>query len=381
MESNKEEAIKILSYNILAQSLICDSLYIAEEQVKNTDYLKEDYRINKIFEIIDNLHPDICLFQEYEHNKKFEKKFKSDNYAYEILYKKRPGDHKEGCAIAYDTKKFYLDYYCALELRLEEKKNSYNNKYDYNNKYNYYTKKKNQSSNIYNKENVALFIFLHSYETNYYYLIICSHLLFNHTRGDIKLGQIYQIMQCALLFKEYYKDYHITTIFGGDLNSTPNSAIYEYITSKSIDVEYMNKANLSGQKNENYKTDVSFADINYSWYNEIINTYPKFKNNLIVLKNKKNKKYYDYDYDKKKGLILENNFVMKSFYKEKNGKEPDMTSYSSNFKGTVDFLFYNTDLNLTINSVQNLPNISSDIPDKDNPSDHLPLFVEFNIKE
>ena len=380
MESKKEEeTIKILSYNILAQNLLCDSLHITEEQVKNIGYLDIDYRINKIFEIVDTLKPDICLFQEYEHDKKLDHKFKSNKYTYEILYKKRPGDHKEGCAIAYDAKKFSLDYYCSLELRLEDQKN----KFDYNNKYNYCAKKKNQFQSIYNKENVAIFLFLRSYKTNFYYLIICSHLLFNASRGDIKLGQIYQIMQSALLFKNYYKDKHITTIFGADLNSTPNSAIYEYITSQSIDVEYINKANLSGQTNKNYKTDISFADMNYNWYNEIINTYPEFKDNLIVLKNKnkKNKKKYDVydDYDDENELILENKFVMKSFYKEKNGKEPNMTSLSASFKGTFDFLFYNTDLNLKINSVLDLPNISFDIPDKDNPSDHLPLFVEFNI--
>jgi mRNA deadenylase 3'-5' endonuclease subunit Ccr4 len=70
---------------------------------------------------------------------------------------------------------------------------------------------------------------------------------------------------------------------------------------------------------------------------------------------------------------------MKSFYKEKNGKEPEITSLSSSFKGTFDFLFYNTQLELNINSVLNTPNYSFDMPDKDNPSDHLPLFVEFRI--
>ena len=393
MESKSEETIKILSFNILAQNLLCDSLKITEEQIKKTDYLDIDYRIDKIFQIVDGLHPDICLFQEYEHDGKLKNKFNSNNYSYELLYKKRPGDHKEGCAIAYDKNKFELDYYCSLEFRLEKQKNKNYYDYDYYNKYNNYTKKKDNFSNLYNKENVAIFVFLKSIKTNFYYLIICSHLLFNCSRGDIKLGQIYQIIQSALLFRDYYKDYKITTIFGADLNSTPNSAIYEYITSKSIDVEYLNKANLSGQTNQKYKTDTSFAEINYEWYNEIINTYPKFVDKRILLKSKNNKKkkkndYYD-DYEdevdyikaKEKGLILENELVMKSFYKEKNGKEPEKTSLSSTFKGTFDFLFYNTDLNLTINSVLDIPNYSFNLPDKDNPSDHLPLFVDFNIHD
>ena len=377
MESKKEETLKIMSYNILAQSLISDSLHITEEQAKNTSYLDVDYRNDKIFQKINELHPDIFLFQEYEHKGKLNKKFKENNFSYEILYKKRPGNHQEGCAIGFDKKKFKLEYYCSLEFRTENQKNN-NNNY---NKYNNY--KKSQNNSIYNKENVAIFLLLQSYKTSFYYLVICSHLLFNCSRGDIKLGQIYQIIQSALLIKSYYSSYNITTIFGADLNSTPNSAIYEYITSKLLDVEFINKANLSGQTNKNYKSQSSLGDVNYQWYEEIINTYPKFKDYNIVLITKNKKKYknnydgYDEDYDK--GLILENKMVMKSFYKEKNGKEPSMTSLSTSFKGTFDFLFYNTNLNLNINNVLNIPNISFDIPDKDNPSDHLPLFVEFNI--
>ena len=375
MESKKEETLKIMSYNILAQSLISDSLHITEDQVQNIPYLNIDYRTDKIFQKINELHPDVFLFQEYEHKGKLSEKLKANNYSYEILYKKRPGNHQEGCAIGYDKKKFKLEYYCSLEFRTENQKNNYD-------KYNNYNK--NQNKKIFNKENVAIFLLLQSYATSFYYLVICSHLLFNCSRGDIKLGQIYQIIQSALLIKSYYSSYDITTIFGADLNSTPNSAIYEYITSKSIDVEYLNKANLSGQTNKNYKSESSLGDVNYEWHNEIINTYPKFRDYNIILITKNNKKYkknnYGYDdEDYDKGLILENKMVMKSFYKEKNGKEPSMTSFSSSFKGTFDFLFYNTNLNLQINNVLNIPNISFDIPDKDNPSDHLPLFVEFNI--
>jgi mRNA deadenylase 3'-5' endonuclease subunit Ccr4 len=281
MESKKEETLKIMSYNILAQSLISDSLHITEEQAQNISYLNIDYRTDKIFQKINELHPDIFLFQEYEHKGKLSEKLKANNFSYEILYKKRPGDHQEGCAIGFDKKKFKLEYYGSLELRTENQKNNYNK----NNNY-----KKAQNNNIYNKENVAIFLLLQSYATSFYYLVICSHLLFNCSRGDIKLGQIYQIIQSALLIKSYYSSYNITTIFGADLNSTPNSAIYEYITSKSIDIEYLNKANLSGQTNKNYKSQSSLGDVNYQWYEEIINTYPKFRDYNIVLITKNKKK-------------------------------------------------------------------------------------------
>ena len=360
MKSKKEDNIKILNYNILAQSLLNDSLHMTDEEIDNIQYLKEDYRLNKIFEKIEELNPDICLFQEFENNGNLKKMFASKKIKnYEIIFKKRPGDHKEGCAIAYDKKKFRLEYYCSLELRAENIK-----------------KEKYQKKSLYTKENVATMVVLESNKTSFYYLIICSHLLFNNKRGDIKLAQIYQIIQSALLIKDYYKDIPITTILGGDFNSTQKSAIYDFITSKQLNCEFLNKYNLSGQNNEDYISSESLLEENLGWYNEIVNTYPKFNDNRIILITKK----HDRDeYDDEKGLILENKVVMKSFYKEKNGKEPKLTSLSKPFKGTFDFMFYNTDYNLDIKNVLDIPENIIDIPDKNNPSDHFPLFVEFDI--
>ena len=70
---------------------------------------------------------------------------------------------------------------------------------------------------------------------------------------------------------------------------------------------------------------------------------------------------------------------MKSFYKEKNGKEPKQTSYSKGFQGTFDFLFYNTNYDLKIQNVLEIPEKEIKIPNENNPSDHFPLFVDFII--
>ena len=367
MESKNEENIKILSYNILAQNLLGDSLQLTNEKIDAIPYLGVDYRFNKIVEKIEELKPDICLFQEFEQNGKMKNLFNSKNLSYEIIFKKRPGVHQEGCAIAYDKKKFRLEYYCGLEFRSENKKNK-----------NIFFPKKKGNPAIYNKENVAVMVVLESYKTKFYYLIICSHLLFNSNRGDIKLGQIYQIIQSALLIKKYYKDIPITTILGADLNSTPNSAIYDYITSKNVNVEFLIQNTLSGQTNQQYISKESLKSKNSIWYKEIINTSPKFNEHKIILITKKYDENDD-EYDNEKGLILENELIMKSFYKEKNGKEPKMTSYGKAFSGTFDFLFYNTSYDLKIENVLEIPEKEGEIPNKNNPSDHFPLFVDFNI--
>jgi len=363
MESKNEENIKILSYNILAQTLLGDSLQLTNEEIEEIPYLGVDYRFNKIVEKIEELKPDVCLFQEFEQNGKMQTLFSSKKLTYEILFKKRPGNHQEGCAIAYDKTKFRLENYYGLEFQAENKKNVF------------YSKKKGNPC-LYNKENVAVFALLESYKTKFYYLIICSHLLFNNSRGDIKLGQIYQLIKSALLIKNNYKDIPIITILGADLNSTYNSAIYDFITSKSINVEFLIKYNLSGQNYEEYISSKSLANENYRWFKEIINTYPKFDGHKIILITKK---YDYYEYYEDESLILENKLIMKSFYKEKNGKEPKQTSYSKGFQGTFDFLFYNTNYDLKIQNVLEIPEKEIKIPNENNPSDHFPLFVDFNI--
>ena len=379
MEDRNEETLKILNYNILAQSLLSESLNISKEQLKYVPFLNINYRFDKIFGIINGLKPDICLFQEFEQNGLLNQRFEANNCCYKIFFKKRPGKHDDGCAIAYNTKKFKLENYFFLELRLDNK--SSNSPYILQPK-----SKKSKNQNLYEKENVAIFLLLKSYKTNFYYLFISSHLLFNSSRGDIKLGQIYQILQSAILLRSYYKDKNINIVLGADLNSTPTSAIYEFITSKTLDVEFLNASTLSGQTYKNYKMDTSNWEANNGWYTEIINTFPKFIDHNIILKQNN---YSKYKYDKygnveeeqKKSLILENRIIMNSFYRDKNGKEPDITSLSKGFKGTFDYIFYNSNLHININFVLNLTNFSFNIPDKDLPSDHLPLFVEFNIHD
>ena len=304
-------------------------------------------------ELIKKLSPDIILFEEYENQTNFQNILKSNNYNYEILFKKRPGEHKEGCAICFKKDIFKLENFYFLEFRTHKK------------------------SLIYNRENVDIFVLLKSITSNNYYLIVCSHLLFNCGRGDIKLGQIYQIIQSILLIKNIYKNYNITVIFGVDLNSSPNSGIYEYITSNQIDVEYVNKAFLSGQKNKNYKTKSSNFNLNYEWYKEIISAFLRINQHELFLTKKNNNKKF-------KELIIKNDIPLISVYYKKNNKEPDLTSCSRSFKGTFDFIFYNSNLELKINSILDVPRIDdinlNVIPNEDYPSDHFPLYAEFEIK-
>ena len=116
MEDRNEETLKILNYNILAQSLLSESLNISKEQLKYVPFLNINYRFDKIFGIINGLKPDICLFQEFEQNGLLNQRFEANNCCYKIFFKKRPGKHDDGCAIAYNTKKFKINIMGILNI-------------------------------------------------------------------------------------------------------------------------------------------------------------------------------------------------------------------------------------------------------------------------
>lgn len=102
--------------------------------------------------------------------------------------------------------------------------------------------------NIYSKDNIALFAMLRIKKTNELLSVICTHLLFNPKRGEIKLGQIHQIIEAIDVIKHIYHKNELKIVFGCDLNSTPSSGIYDYITKGIIDIKGLDRYSLSGQQ-------------------------------------------------------------------------------------------------------------------------------------
>ncbi|UJR20454.1 hypothetical protein I4U23_023583 [Adineta vaga] len=76
--------------------------------------------------------------------------------------------------------------------------------------------------------------------------------------------------------------------------------------------------------------------------------------------------------------------ILKSAYREMNGKEPAYTNYSNMIKppkycGTLDYIFYSG--NLTVENVLELPDqpTSEAYPDETHPSDHLMIAATFRL--
>ena len=378
--------IRVMNYNILSPNLFYNSVRLEEEKEEIYEW---SYRSNLIIKMIKNLEIDIICFEELEEedNENFINKLKELNYSYK--FKKRPKHgkeiHIEGCGIFYNINKFELIESFELE---------------------YFCK----DSVIYNKDNIAIFTLLKSkikynnLKDNDLLLITCSHILFNDNRGDIKLAQIYQLQKTFSLIKKKYKEFNIRIIFCCDLNSTENSKIYEYLTNKSLNCEFVNIRELSGQKfikfkkgNFNYdiymdnkKQNLTLTESNYeqnySWFNEIINVYPIIKKNEDKLnQNTKIKLLLEEYYNYREKLILKNDNILISSYKELLGNEPEATIYSIGLIGTIDYIFHSIN-NIKTKQVFETPKILELlnnniklIPNEKNPSDHFPLISDLEI--
>ncbi|XP_023642900.1 carbon catabolite repressor protein 4 homolog 5 isoform X2 [Capsella rubella] len=71
------------------------------------------------------------------------------------------------------------------------------------------------------------------------------HVLFNPKRGDIKLGQVRLFLEKAYKLSEEWGN--IPVAIAGDLNSTPQSAIYDFIASADLDTQLHDRRHISGQ--------------------------------------------------------------------------------------------------------------------------------------
>ncbi|KAE9467124.1 hypothetical protein C3L33_00972, partial [Rhododendron williamsianum] len=75
------------------------------------------------------------------------------------------------------------------------------------------------------------------------------HVLYNPSRGDVKLGQIRTLSSKAHILSKKWGN--VPVILAGDYNSTPQSAIYEFLSSSQLNIMLHDRKELSGQRSCN----------------------------------------------------------------------------------------------------------------------------------
>ena len=323
---------RVVQYNILSDSLLPISTKIVEDDLVKLPHLSWENRSKKILSELKTLNADLISLCEFERDENFIKELNS--YGYEFAFKPRTGNHSEGCAIAWKNEKYELIDLLSIAFNM--------NKSDKN------------ISEVYNRDNISIIGVLKLNEIpNTIILFSTAHIVFNVKRGDIKLGQIYQLVTALEELRKKYEDElknKVYIIFASDLNSIPKSGIYKLLTTGEINCNQINKYTLSGQdldnlqyvdpptkiksflfnritsvykedkpKRQNYKNNFNYKEYNNNieglpsqenvkWFNEVCRIKPIINEHNISLEYNNNYKYNEFD------LIMKIPFVFKSAY-------------------------------------------------------------------
>ncbi|ONI09148.1 hypothetical protein PRUPE_5G220800 [Prunus persica] len=209
-----------------------------------------------------------------------------------------------------------------------------------------------------------------------------THVLFNPNRGDIKLGQVRLFLEKAHELSQEWGS--IPVIISGDLNSIPQSPMYQFLASSELDIRLHNRRHISGQVDSGSEN-ISFRSQNgkassirkyisrpsqYIWNEEEVRLATGIEG----------------------ATRLQHHLKLCSAYLGVPGScrtrdrcgEPLATSYHSKFMGTVDYIWHTEEL-VPVRVLETLPvNIlrrNGGLPSKKWGSDHLALVCELAFRK
>ncbi|XP_019448406.1 PREDICTED: carbon catabolite repressor protein 4 homolog 5 isoform X4 [Lupinus angustifolius] len=227
--SNYKDKVVVVSYNILGVDNASKHMDLYPNVPRS--FLDWDRRKGLILEEIDNYSAGILCFQEVDHFNDLDYLFQ--NNGFKGVYKARTGEALDGCAVFWKDNLFTLldqediefqrfglrnnvAQLCVLEVKDDEL-----------------------------ESDACALTKVTSSTKKRRFVIGNIHVLFNPNRGDIKLGQVRLLLDKA--YKLSQKWGSIPVIIAGDLNSVPQSPIYEFLASSKLDIQLHNRRNISGQ--------------------------------------------------------------------------------------------------------------------------------------
>ncbi|OWB73943.1 hydrolase activity protein [[Candida] boidinii] len=353
-KDNKDNKFTVSSYNLLCRHYLWEQVYNYLPK-KYTDW---SYRLPLIDENLVDLNTDIMCFQEMEYkiyklhwelllNDKYDSKFIKKRKS---NYWNKDEDMMDGVSIFYNKFKFelisceYLDFAKIIDL----------------NNNNLFDKTNDLIQRVLPRNTVGLLLILKDKRYKDKYIIITNtHLYWSPKFTDVKLIHTYLLKNSIKLNIKNLEnnknlkinEKNIGLLMCGDFNSNPYSSVYNYLNYNNNDKNLISKDEiLKIFNNFNYGETTKFLQ------NELIN------DNL-----------YD-------------NFNLKSSYRLLYDKDKfNKTTYTNNFKDIIDYIWY-SDLNLKL--IKNLGSIDENylsnfkgFPNKEFPSDHIPIISEFKWNE
>ncbi|XP_021305271.1 carbon catabolite repressor protein 4 homolog 3 isoform X2 [Sorghum bicolor] len=226
------DACTIMSYNILADYNAQNhpDLYLDVPW----DALRWDSRRRLIIREIRHWDPDLVCLQEVDRFQDIATGMKSRGY--EGIYQRRTGDTRDGCAMFWKSKRLHL---------LEEDSIDFSE---------------------FNLRNNVAQICVFELNGTHKFVLGNIHVLFNPKRGDIKLGQIRMLLEKANALAEKWDK--IPIVLAGDFNSTPDSAIYKFLSTMKLNISLHDRRQLSGLDSSDFGLYELCSLLKYQWTDE-----------------------------------------------------------------------------------------------------------------
>uniref|UniRef100_A0A2P2LG52 Uncharacterized protein MANES_01G012100 n=1 Tax=Rhizophora mucronata TaxID=61149 RepID=A0A2P2LG52_RHIMU len=224
-----KDRVVVASYNVLGVENVLKHPDLYSKVLP--EFLEWDRRKELICKELNHYNAGIVCFQEVDRFNDLDKLLRKDGYR--GVYKARTGEACDGCAIFWKHKQFTLLHEETIEF---------------------------QSFGL--RDNVAQLCVLQMscnqpasklcQKTSKTMPMQCPslvigniHVLFNPNRGDIKLGQVRLFLENAHKLSQQWGS--IPVLLGGDLNSLPQSVIYQFLASSKLDILLHDRRNISGQ--------------------------------------------------------------------------------------------------------------------------------------
>mmetsp|Transcript_41030 Transcript_41030/g.66015 ORF Transcript_41030/g.66015 Transcript_41030/m.66015 type:complete len:446 (-) Transcript_41030:763-2100(-) len=374
-----EQSFQLLNFNILAEALV-DSVKYPGTPVH---VLEWSYRGKRLMRYVtDEMASDIVCLQEMD-DKHFASFFqpRMSQLGYSGKYKKRTGDKHDGCAIFVRDSVFCMIEHMEVEYKCSDHE-------------------------LMDRDNVALVVVLEHCVTKQKICVCTTHLLYNPGRGDIKLLQLQMLFKILKNTQQAHDECPI--ILCGDFNSTPNSAVYHYVTEGSLQdgmeldrrkvsgqhriqhkIHYPNKIDSKGPHGSSgtfrgrfrppntLKDDTTDGDLAV---NDIVDEFMSaeaVEGVELVEPTAPKRKKFDLKLPKELDCIETGIGSLRSAYAlgdySRSTGEPAFTTFHEGYRGTVDYIFYSPS-SLRVVKILSTPNprdYGKGIPSSSWHSDHI----------
>lgn len=333
--------VSVMSFNLLSQHYVWKQVFGYLDQ----RYLDWRYRLPLINETIAQFSCDIMCFQELEsqlYSCQWQKHFPLKNYALYYIRKPNPAywgdkpvEHMDGVGIFVNQNRF--DVVSHREIIFRDYILQHKLRFDFT---------QDLSERVVLRNTVGLLLKLRDKLSNKVLYVTNTHLYWLPKYNDVKLLQTKLLLNELKRFiaKDNEDAAHANIVMCGDFNSTPDSLVYNYLKGKPIDVCHSKE----------------FKDYDYGRLFDGEKCSDEIKSSVHVAP------------------------AYAALLEENTSETLDFTSFTRSLTAVLDHIWFSTD-NLQVCKV--LGKVDPDysgkalgFPDKQFPSDHIPLVAELSYQ-